>query len=147
MEKKRIINKITQAGLKNTKYRVNIISLLEKASTLLSAQDIHELLIKNKIKVNLSTVYRTLDKLTENDIINKVELEQEKQSLYEYNREEHHHFIICKNCNKIETIYNCPLHDYEQQVMKESGFQITGHKIEFYGYCKECQDLMNVSSF
>jgi len=147
MEKKRIINKITEAGLKKTKYRVNILYLLEKANTLLSAQDIHELLIKNKIKVNLSTVYRTLDKLTENDIINKVELEQEKQSLYEYNRDEHHHFIICKNCNKIETIYNCPLHDYEEQVMKESGFQITGHKIEFYGYCKECQTLMNVSSF
>ncbi|MFP4478627.1 MAG: Fur family transcriptional regulator [Candidatus Izemoplasmatales bacterium] len=147
MEKKRIINKITEAGLKKTKYRVNIISLLEKANHLLSAQDIHELLIKNKIKVNLSTVYRTLDKLTENKIINKVELEQEKQSLYEYNRDEHHHFIICKNCNKIETIYNCPLHDYEEQVMKESGFQITGHKIEFYGFCKECQNLMNVSSF
>jgi Fur family ferric uptake transcriptional regulator len=147
MEKKRIIHKITEAGLKKTKYRVNIIDLLERVNTLLSAQDIHELLIKNDIKVNLSTVYRTLDKLTENDIINKVEIEQEKQSLYEYNRDEHHHFLICKNCNKIETIYNCPLHDYEQQLMNESGFHITGHKIEFYGYCKDCKTLMNVSSF
>ncbi|QWB99474.1 transcriptional repressor [Mycoplasmatota bacterium] len=146
MEKKSIISKITEAGLKKTKYRVNIIDLLEKSNTLLSAQDIHTQLIKNKTKVNLSTVYRTLDKLTENGIINKVDIEQEKQSLYEYNRDEHHHFLICKNCNKIETIYNCPLHDYEQEIMKDSGFYITGHKIEFYGYCKECQKSLNISS-
>ncbi len=139
MEKKNIVKTLVESGLKKTKYRVNIIDILQKSKQLLSAQDIYEILNNNKIKVNLSTVYRTLEKLTENKIINKIEIEQENKSLYEFNRQEHHHFLICKNCNKIEPIYNCPLHDYEDTLQKQTGFQITGHKIEFYGYCKKCQ--------
>ena len=139
MEKKNIVKKLLESGLKKTKYRVSIIDLLAHSEQLLSAQDIYDILKKKKINVNLSTVYRTLDKLTESHIINRVDIEKEKQTLYEFNREEHHHFLICKECNKIETIYHCPLHDYEEELMKASGFIITSHKIEFYGLCKECQ--------
>ena len=145
MAKKKIIQKITEAGLKKTTNRVTIMDLLEKTKDLVSAQDIYDRLSKSDYKINLSTVYRTLDKLTDNGIINKVELENEKQSLYEYNRDQHHHFIVCKNCNKIESIYHCPLHEYEEQLEKNSGFLITGHRIEFYGYCKDCQKKMKNS--
>jgi len=142
MKKGNITHIITKAGLKKTKYRVNIIDLLEKSDALLSAQDIYDKLIHSDERMNLSTVYRTLDKLVDADIINKIEIEHEKQSLYEFNRDEHHHFMICKQCNKIESIYHCPLDDYEQQLAQETGFSITGHKIEFYGYCKDCQKSM-----
>jgi Fur family ferric uptake transcriptional regulator len=142
MVKKNIIQRIVDAGLKKTDNRVNIIDLLENSKDLLSAQTIFEMLRKDDLKINLSTVYRTLDKLTENGIINKIDLEAEKQSLYEYNRDEHHHFLVCKNCNKIETIYHCPIHEYEEQLKKETDFIITGHKIEFYGYCNDCQKTM-----
>ncbi|MCF7923579.1 MAG: transcriptional repressor [Candidatus Izimaplasma sp.] len=145
MKKTNILKKIENAGLKKTKYRVNIIDLLEKADGLLSASDIHQLLIDNDIQMDLSTVYRTLEKLTENNIINRIELEKEKQSLYEYNREKHHHFMICKSCNKIETIYDCPLTKYEEDIKAHSDFLITGHKIEFYGYCKNCRKRLKIN--
>jgi Fur family ferric uptake transcriptional regulator len=142
MKKRNIWNLISDAGLKKTKFRMNIIDLLEKNETLLSAQEIYNELHHKDVSINLSTVYRTLDKLVEADIINKVALEQEKQILYEFNRDEHHHFLICKSCNKIQPIYRCPLHDYEEKLMSETGFKITSHKIEFYGYCKDCQEKM-----
>lgn len=140
MKKRHIWKLITDAGLKKTKIRINIIDTLEKSSKLLSAQDIYNKFSKKDESMNLSTVYRTLDKLVEAGIINIVNLEQESQSLYEFNRDKHHHFLICKSCNKIISIYNCPLHDYEETLMNETGFKITGHKIEFYGYCKACQN-------
>ncbi|HKL47200.1 MAG TPA: Fur family transcriptional regulator [Candidatus Izemoplasmatales bacterium] len=146
MAKKNIIQRIVDAGLKKTNNRVNIIDILEKTSELLSAQAIYDQLNKNDSRINLSTVYRTLEKLTDNGIVNKVVIENEKQSFYEYNLEKHHHFIVCKNCNKIEPIFHCPLHEYEEKLEKNSGFLITGHRIEFYGYCKECQKKMKNSS-
>ena len=139
MKKRNIWNLITEAGLKKTKIRMNIIDLLEKSHQLLSAQDIYNRFYEKDDSMNLSTVYRTLDKLVDAKIINKISLEQKKEVLYEFNRDEHHHFLICKSCNKIEPIYGCPLHDYEAQLMKDTGFKITAHKIEFYGYCKDCQ--------
>jgi|AntAceMinimDraft_17_1070374.scaffolds.fasta_scaffold142237_2 Fur family ferric uptake transcriptional regulator len=141
-KKENFIDKILNAGLKNTKYRVDIIELINKSDVLMSAKDIHKELLDKKIRINLSTVYRTLDKLVETNIINRVNLENEKQSMYEYNRNLHHHFFICQNCNKIIPIYTCPLEEYEKKLTKELGFEITGHRVEFYGFCKECKKNM-----
>ncbi len=139
MTKERMVNRIIGAGLKNTKYRVNIIEMLSKTDELVSAQEIYNRLLKKSIFINLSTVYRTLDILVDNKILNRVTIEGEKQSFYEYNRDIHHHFLICRGCNKIIPIYDCPLEDYEQKLKSESGFVITGHRVEFYGYCDECR--------
>lgn len=139
MTKKRLGKLISEAGLKKTKFRLTMIEMLEVNESLLSAQDIYNELIKADVAVNLSTVYRTLDKLVEANIINKVDIENETQSLYEFNKDEHHHFLICTECNKIEPIYGCPLHDYENELTDKTGFLISSHKIEFYGICKECQ--------
>jgi len=141
MSKEGLINKILGAGLKNTKYRVNIIELLSKTEELLSAQEIYKRLIKKHIRINLSTVYRTLDILVDNQILSKVTLDGEKQAFYEYNRDIHHHFLICRGCSKIIPVFDCPLHDYEEKLSKESGFIITGHRVEFYGYCEECKTI------
>jgi len=139
MKKDNLIDKIMNAGLKNTKYRVHIIDLLSKSNELLSAQEIYHKLAQKNLKINLSTVYRTVDKLVETEIINKVQIENEKQAFYEYNHNVHHHFLICQGCNKIIPIYNCPLHDYESKLEKELNFQVTGHRVEFFGYCQDCQ--------
>lgn len=139
MRKRKILNMMSNAGLKKTKIRLNIIDLLEQSEELLSAQDIYNIFYEKDDSMNLSTVYRTLDKLADAKIINKIDLEQETQILYEFNHDEHHHFLVCKSCNKITPIYGCPLHDYELQLTNQTGFKITSHKIEFYGYCKDCQ--------
>lgn len=143
MAKKKIIQKILEAGLKKTDNRINIIEILEKTNQLLSAQDIYDQLNLGDRRVNLSTIYRTLDVLAENKIINRVSMSNEKQALYEYNHQTHHHFIVCKECNKIVSLYDCPLHAYEKELQENTGFLITGHRIEFYGYCKDCQEKMN----
>lgn len=139
MKKQSVIARIQNAGMKNTKYRVNILELMEKNHQLMSAQEIYQKLVAKKMRINLSTVYRSLDALVENKLLNRVTIEKEKQALYEYNRDEHHHFLICNGCNKIIPIYNCPLEDYAEEVQKETGFKVTGHRIEFYGLCEDCQ--------
>ncbi len=144
MKKQKLVDKIMSAGLKNTKYRVYMIDLLSKSEKLMSAQDIYLELMKKKVNINLSTVYRTLDKLVETKIINRVQMEHEKQALFEYNRNIHHHFLTCLGCNKIIPIYECPLKDYEEQLQEKTGFILTGHSIEFYGYCKDCQEKLKI---
>lgn len=141
MQKENFIDKILNAGLKNTKYRLSIIELLSDSKKLLTAHNIQEELLKKKIKINISTVYRTVDKLVETKILNRVNLENEKNAMYEYNREKHHHFLICENCNKIVPIFSCPIEKYELELEKKTGFKIKGHKIEFYGICEDCQNI------
>lgn len=142
MTKENFVKKISNAGLKNTKYRVKIIQMISESKSLLSAQDIYQSLIKGKNNINLSTVYRTLDKLVETKIINRINFEKENQSLYEYNNNLHHHFLICKSCNKVIPIYSCPLENYEKKIENNYNFEILEHHVEFYGLCENCKEKL-----
>ena len=140
MAHKHIIEHLLSSGLKNTKARREIIDILYHSKDLLSAEDLYQALLLKKANINLSTVYRTLETLTEKQILNRISLENESKNLYEYNAKKHHHFLICKTCNRVIPIYHCPLHDYEQRLAKDYDFEITDHKIEFYGICKACRE-------
>lgn len=134
---------LQDVGLKHTKARVEIMDLIHSSDKLLSAQDIYTMLKRNKYHINLSTVYRTLEKLIDSKLINKISLDNDNQAVYEYNKHEHHHLIICQKCNKVIAVYNCPIKDYQEELEAQTGFKVIGHKVEFYGYCEKCKRLLD----
>ena len=66
---------------------------------------------------------------------------RDDKKLYEYHGMGHRHYLVCLGCRQMITIENCPLHEYEKQLEKDTEFAITGHKLYLYGYCKECASL------
>jgi Fur family ferric uptake transcriptional regulator len=51
---------------------------------------------------------------------------------------EHHHHLVCSQCGRAVDFTNCDLGQLEQQLSKETGFNIEGHLLEIYGRCPEC---------
>ena len=90
------------------------------------------------MSAKLSTVYRILDVLTSNNMLQKLNITGGK-SLYEYNRMVHRHHLLCLGCKKILAIGSCPLGDFEKDLAKKTDFSIEGHKLDIYGYCPECR--------
>lgn len=131
---------LESAGLKKTAIRLEVMELLQNTNVLQSAQDIHLNLVKKDVPVNLSSIYRTLEKLVEVKIINQVYLRNDKHALYEFNAHSHHHFLVCDDCNKVVVVHECSIHDYEERLQKSHGFDITDHKIEFHGRCSDCRE-------
>lgn len=125
--------------LKKTKIRVELINTLLNANKLYSAQELYLLLVQSDTNVNLSTIYRTLEKLVEHNVINQINLDNQKQALYEYAHDHHHHFLVCDTCNEVTVIHNCPVEGYGKQLENEYGFDVKSHKIEYYGTCSNCQ--------
>lgn len=134
-----LIETLKDVGLKNTKHRIAILEMLTDAKAPVSADTMFSKLKKTDILISLSTVYRTLDTLMEKDLVSKVQLESESKALYELNKETHHHHFVCIACNKIFTLEHCPVEKMELKNSYLDGFEIVGHKLEFYGYCKSCQ--------
>ncbi len=130
---------LRQAGLKKTKHRTEILKILDKSSQPMLVDDIYVMLKNMNVSINLSTVYRTLENLTEKAVLNKVQLSGENKALYEYNRMVHRHYLVCNNCKRITVIEHCPLEAYEKSIEKETQFIVTGHKLDVYGYCPDCQ--------
>ena len=57
---------------------------------------------------------------------------------YQLNNHRHRHYLICTGCSTLLPIDICPLHDLEDKLSASTGFQITGHNLEFFGLCPKC---------
>lgn len=124
--------------MKNTKQRIIILEILQKAKRPLSASDIYDKAAKLQPNIALTTIYRNLEMLYENDLIIRYRID-EKEYCYELKRENHTHYLICKNCRKKVDLPECPLKELEKNISNSTGFKITSHNLELEGYCDKCK--------
>lgn len=129
------------AGVKRTRQREDVFRVLTEAEEPLTAMEIFRRVITNTQDSTyaISTIYRSLSVFEEKHLIEKSTLMGEDMAVYEWKREHHKHYAICLNCRKKLPLSECPMHSLDI-CSDMDGFQITGHKLELYGYCKECQD-------
>ncbi len=133
-----IISKLKSDGFRITPARIKIVDILTKASEPVSAIDLLEVFSNSEKSVNKTTVYRELDFLMEQKLIQSVEFGDGKKR-YELNLSHHHH-LICLNCKKVEDVdLKLDLKNEEKRIEKETGFKIDSHSLEFFGFCKKCQ--------
>lgn len=128
-------------NLRITKARRIILEYILEADRPVSSQNIYDG-IKDELAIDLSTIYRNLNILEESNLLFKTS-DLDGINYYQINKEDHKHFITCSHCHKKFTIENCPIHELEGQIEKETGFIIEGHNFEFYGICPDCQAKIN----
>jgi len=144
MDKQRLdSDQVSFGGLKHTKQRLAILQILQKATQPLTAEQIYDMLREQHSTISLSTVYRSLDAMSEKEIVTKINIIQDDRSLYEINCGLHRHYLFCLGCNKIITIKHCPLEEYERSLKSETDYEIVGHKLSVYGYCPECKKALH----
>ncbi|MGX8701989.1 Fur family transcriptional regulator [Caproiciproducens sp.] len=130
---------LRQKGLKNTKRRMAVLEILEKQTQPVAAEQIFMQLNRYDLSTSMSTVYRELDSLVNNDLVLKIKINESNKALYEYNRMIHKHYLVCLGCKKMISLDMCPLKAYEEKLQEQTHFIITDHKLNVYGYCPECQ--------
>lgn len=123
-------------GIKRTKQRDAVVRILEAAETPLSAMEIYARIEKSGEPVWLSTVYRTLELFTEKEFVHKTAVLDDDMAYYELNMHGHRHYAVCVGCHKIVPIAGCPISDYKPDL--KGSFRVVGHRVEMYGYCKDC---------
>lgn len=129
---------LREKNLKATKNRKIILDALLKESNPISAEELFDKL-KVDNDMDLSTIYRNLNILEEISVLLKT-TNLDGLNYYQLNTSDHKHFITCNNCHKKFVIENCPVHDLEEKIEKETGFVINGHNFEFTGLCPDCQN-------
>jgi len=143
MQQNELKELLKQQQLKMTRPRLAVLALLEKNEQPVSAEEIFLALQKEAVSVNLSTVYRILETLSEKKLIKKFSIAGESKLLYSFAREEHGHYLICLKCRKFLPLEHCPLEDYEKALAQQTNYTIAGHSLDIYGYCPECNRKIN----
>jgi Fe2+ or Zn2+ uptake regulation protein len=116
--------------------KYKILNLLR--NEVLTAKEIYQILGKEH-SIDLVTVYRNLETLQGEGLINKVEI-GDKTAHFEAVSlgSGHHHHAVCTNCRTIKHI-NLDEGELNQQAATISQFKIDRHNLEFFGLCQSCQ--------
>lgn len=125
-------------GVKSTKQRNQILNILEENNAPVTADEIFIKLQNDNCGISLSTIYRTLDTLISKNLVLKSSMFNDDKAVFEINRMQHKHYLICIKCSKIVPIDECPVEALSKDVASKTGFNIIGHKLELYGYCPDC---------
>ncbi len=130
-----------------TKPRRAILDFFHMRKGHFSAEEVFEEISKKYPTIGLATVYRTLNILYQNNILNKFEFGDGKAKFElseHHDGQRHHHHLVCNNCGQIieyddfineEKEFFTRLEDFLSQ---KYGFKTTGHNLYFYGLCKNC---------
>lgn len=135
-------NILKKAELKSTKKRQILLFLLQKQARPMTAEELHEQ-ANNILPMNVSTVYRTLNTLTDKGILVR-SVRQDGKAYYALAKKDHYHRLVCDLCGKVIPIDTCPLSELEESLENKTGFRITGHSLEFTGLCPECTKKTNL---
>lgn len=130
----------TDQGIKSTKQRNLIYDILDKSDNPVSAEQIFTKLKDLDPSVNMSTVYRVLEVFVLKGLVLKSNIIGSNSAGYELNKIEHNHHLICLKCNKTVPLNQCPLKKLEEAIQDKTDFVITGHNLELFGYCPECNE-------
>lgn len=108
----------------------------------LSAEEVHALLRENKAEIGLATVYRSLELLSDMDILHKIDF-GDGRSRYELNDEDskrhQHHHLICLKCGSVKEFADDLLEELERDIARKCDFEILDHQVKFFGHCRECR--------
>lgn len=128
----------------NTAARSRILSFLkENKDRTVNANDILNCLNNQGNDVNITTIYRYLDKLTESGEVMKYIAENGTRAVFQYVGErqhcEEHLHLQCIRCGAILHLDCDFMEEISEHVLKEHGFQIQCKNSIIYGICSDCQ--------
>lgn len=132
---KRFNSVLKLKGLKATHQRLVILDIIEEMGHA-DVDTIYDKVYENFPTMSKATVYRNINDLTSNSILQEINLPGKKHQ-YEIKKTPHVH-LLCKKCGEIEDAF---VHTEEllTDISKESGFKIINSFIAVDGICKKCQ--------
>lgn len=119
-----------------TKQRQVILDVIRAEKAHPSADEVYALVREQLPRISLGTVYRNLEILTEQGLIQRLELSGTVKR-YDWNPNKHYH-IRCMHCGRVDDAPVAPLDSIENELYGATVFTIIGHRLEFEGFCPEC---------
>lgn len=127
----------------NTRQRLKILECLKQnCEKHMTADEIHDKLKITGAEIGKSTVYRTLEKLIEENKVRRYISDEGKSACYQYIDENgdctDHFHLKCTRCGRLIHLECGFLKDVEQHVFEHHRFTVDNTKTVLYGICGDC---------
>ena len=130
---------LRRQGLKATAQSDDIAHVFFASNRHISVEELYNEVKRINPRIGYATVYRTMKLLTECGLAAERHF-RDGEARYESQAEgRHHDHLICESCGKIVEFEEERIEALQAEVARRLGFRFTGHKMELYGLCRECQ--------
>lgn len=129
---------LERSGRRRSAARRAVIELLGRQSCCVTAQEIFDGLRGEGRRVGIASVYRTLEQLTRDGLVQRVDVGA-GIARYEPHHAggEHHHHLVCADCGKVEAFEDAELERALHRVEGETGYAVA-HDVVLRGVCDDC---------
>jgi Fur family ferric uptake transcriptional regulator len=103
-----------------------------------SAQDIHAALRTAGQNVGLTTVYRHLQALTDDGLVDALQAEHGETVYRQCESADHHHHIVCRQCGTTAEVESPEVERWADRVASAAGYSDVSHTVEVFGLCATC---------
>lgn len=132
------IQQLKQAGYRLTQARLTVLAVLEAEHGHITSADVLEKVERINPAIGRASVFRTLDLFTQLGIIRPTYVDTSLTPTYVMMRDGHHHHVICTDCKRYFEFDDGDMEALTQSLEKTLDVRISGHLLEFYGVCADC---------
>lgn len=126
-----------QAGLAVTHQRLAVFRALAVDPAHPSAEEIHRRVKEELPTLSLGTVYRTLELLRREGLVDRVP-GFEEQARFDANSDDHHH-LVCVRCRRVVDFQDDSVRVLGVLPANLHGFRVLRHAVQVHGVCPECE--------
>ena len=132
------MNALQAHGYRQTRARRAIVQTMLDNPRGMEPLEIYSLGQSACRNLGMVTVYRTLEKLNELGLIERVHQPQ-GCNLYIRASVGHQHLLVCRGCGRVAYFEGDDLSRLVSSVEQRSGYSITSHWLQLFGLCPICR--------
>jgi Fur family ferric uptake transcriptional regulator len=144
----RLQQELGKRGIRLTRQRRALLQVIESAPRHLDADEILKRTQKLDATITRVTVYRTLEMLKRQGLIDELDLLHLRghRHFYETHGPRDHIHVACLRCGKVREVESPLYEELKQQIARDCDIEITVSRTEVGGYCTDCQQKMRHST-
>lgn len=131
------LQKLHTNGYRLTDSRRTVVEIIAGSNRALSPIELYDMARSQHSTLGLVTVYRTLEKLEELKLIQRVHQPHGCQAFIAAFTG-HQHMILCSVCGKAGFFSGDNLDSFFHTIGEQTGFLVQDHWLQLFGTCTDC---------
>ena len=132
------LTQLQENGYRLTEARRAVVQTVAESTKAITPLEVYEAARKHYHALGLVSVYRTLEKLEQLSLVQRVHQHDGCQAFIAAS-DGHQHLLLCQRCGQVTFFEGDDLDNLIRSISSKTGYQVREHWLQFFGLCGKCK--------